>query len=180
MEVWWKSHRSPEGQRGLTTPLIKRGDRFVASTWEDAFAAIEEGLKSTGAKGNEIKAVAGDLADTESMVALKDLVNRLGSDNLALDHVGGDKPPVHGVDIRSSYLFNSTIPGVEEADARNGHVADGRVGDHRHRQYAARQAGLGRLEKAGGQRGLLDLGQIDAVQGVAGLDPQVDFQVVGQ
>ena len=101
----------------LTTPLIKRGDRFVAATWEDAFAAIEEGLRSTGAKGNEIKAVAGDLADTESMVALKDLLNRLGSDNLALDHVGGDKPPVHGVDVRSSYLFNSTIPGLEEADA---------------------------------------------------------------
>jgi NADH dehydrogenase (ubiquinone) Fe-S protein 1 len=101
----------------LTTPLIKRGDRFVAASWEDALAAVEEGLRGTGAKGNEIKAVAGDLADTESLVALKDLINRLGSDNLALDHPGGDKPPVHGVDVRSSYLFNSTIPKVEEADA---------------------------------------------------------------
>ncbi|KAF5328942.1 hypothetical protein D9611_013511 [Ephemerocybe angulata] len=53
---------------------------------------------------------AGHLADTESLVALKDLVNRLGSDNLALDQV-------HGVDVRSNYLFNSTIPRVEEADA---------------------------------------------------------------
>ena len=101
----------------LTTPLIKSGDRFVAASWGDALVAIEEGLRNSGAEANEIKAVAGDLADTESLVALKDLINRLGSDNLTLDHPGGDKPPVQGVDVRSSYLFNSTIPGIEEADA---------------------------------------------------------------
>ncbi|KAJ3510326.1 hypothetical protein NLJ89_g4741 [Agrocybe chaxingu] len=51
------------------------------------------------------------------MVALKDFVNRLGSDNLCLDQPGGSEPPAHGVDVRSNYLFNSTIPGVERADA---------------------------------------------------------------
>ncbi|KAI0062525.1 NADH-ubiquinone oxidoreductase [Artomyces pyxidatus] len=100
----------------LTTPLIKQGDRFVASSWEDALSAIATGLASSGAKGDEIQAVAGHLADTESLVALKDLVNRLGSDNTALDQVGGYAPPVAGVDVRSNYLFNSTIPGVEQAD----------------------------------------------------------------
>ncbi|KAH8827071.1 Ndufs1, NADH-ubiquinone oxidoreductase 75kD subunit (775) [Flagelloscypha sp. PMI_526] len=84
----------------LTVPLVKQGDRFVPASWEDALAAISEGL-----------------ADTESLVALKDLTNRLGSDNLVLDQVNGNLPPVHGVDARSSYLFNSTIPGVEQADA---------------------------------------------------------------
>lgn len=101
----------------LTVPLIKKGDRFVTATWEDALAAISEGLARTGASGNEIKAVAGHLADTEALVALKDLVNRLGSDNLATDAVGGHAAPVHPVDVRSNYLFNSTIPGVERADA---------------------------------------------------------------
>lgn len=101
----------------LTVPLIKKGDRFVTATWEDALAAISEGLARTGASGNEIKAVAGHLADTEALVALKDLVNRLGSDNLATDAVGGHAAPVHAVDVRSNYLFNSTIPGVERADA---------------------------------------------------------------
>jgi NADH dehydrogenase (ubiquinone) Fe-S protein 1 len=101
----------------LTTPLIKQGDRFVAATWEAAMTAIADGLAASGAQGDEIKAVAGHLADTETLVALKDLVNRLGSDNLALDHIGGDQPPIHGVDIRSNYLFNATIPGVEKADA---------------------------------------------------------------
>lgn len=79
-------------------------------------AAIADGLASSGAKGDEIQAVAGHLADTESLVALKDLINSLGSDNIALDQIGGHAPPVHGVDVRSNYLFNSTIPGVEAAD----------------------------------------------------------------
>lgn len=100
----------------LTVPLIRQGDRFVSASWEDAMAAVANGLASSGAKGDEIQAVAGHLADTESLVALKDLVNQLGSDNLALDQVGGRAPPVHGVDVRSNYLFNSTIPGIEDAD----------------------------------------------------------------
>ncbi|KAF8508727.1 NADH-ubiquinone oxidoreductase [Hysterangium stoloniferum] len=101
----------------LTTPLVRRGNRFEATTWEAALTAIADGLAASGAQGDEIKAIAGHLADTESLAALKDLVNKLGSDNLALDQEGGDKAPVHGVDIRSNYLFNSTIPGLETADA---------------------------------------------------------------
>lgn len=101
----------------LTTPLIKQGDRFVPATWEEALTAVSDGLTASGAKGDEIKAVAGHLADTESLVALKDLVNRLGSDNLALDQANGQSAPAHSVDIRSNYLFNSTIPGLDEADA---------------------------------------------------------------
>ncbi|KAG5651014.1 NADH dehydrogenase (ubiquinone) 78K chain precursor, 5-prime end [Sphagnurus paluster] len=101
----------------LTTPLIKQGDRFVSATWEDALTAIANGLAASGAQGDEIQAVAGQLADTEALVVLKDFVNRLGSDNLALDQVNGTSAPVHGIDVRSNYLFNSTIPGVEEADA---------------------------------------------------------------
>ncbi|KAF8879810.1 Ndufs1, NADH-ubiquinone oxidoreductase 75kD subunit (775) [Infundibulicybe gibba] len=101
----------------LTVPLVKQGDRFVSASWEDALTAIANGLAASGAQADEIQAVAGHLADTESLVALKDLVNRLGSDNLALDQDNGSKAPVHGVDVRSNYLFNSTIPGVEEADA---------------------------------------------------------------
>lgn len=101
----------------LTHPLIKQGDRFVNASWEDALSAIASGLSRSGATGDEIQAIAGHLADTESLVALKDLVNKLGSDNLAHDHTGGHAAPIHAVDVRSNYLFNSTIPGVEEADA---------------------------------------------------------------
>lgn len=100
----------------LTTPLIKQGDRFVPASWPEAFATVSEGLRQSGAKGNEIKGIAGALADVESMVALKDLINRLGSENLALDQPAGDLVPVHGVDVRANYSLNTTIPGIEESD----------------------------------------------------------------
>ncbi|WOO81039.1 NADH-ubiquinone oxidoreductase subunit, mitochondrial [Vanrija pseudolonga] len=101
----------------LTTPLVREGDRFVPSSWEHALEAIRVGLAKSGAKGDEIKAVAGSLADTESLVALKDLVNRLGSENTTLDQVNGQAPPAAGVDVRSNYLFNTGIANVEDADA---------------------------------------------------------------
>lgn len=101
----------------LTHPLIREGERFVPATWEEAMDKIRHGLVSSGAKGDEVKAVAGHLADTESLVALKDLVNRLGSENLTLDQSLGDAPPQTGVDVRSNYLFNTGIENVGEADA---------------------------------------------------------------
>lgn len=100
----------------LTTPLIKQGDRFQPATWTEALTAIADGLKSSGAHGNEIKAVAGALADTESLVALKDLINKLGSDNTTLETPLGDRLPAHGVDFRNNYIFNSTINGADEVD----------------------------------------------------------------
>jgi NADH dehydrogenase (ubiquinone) Fe-S protein 1 len=103
-------------QQRLTTPLVRQGDRFVSVGWEEALATIADGLKSSGASADEIQGVAGALADTEALVALKDLVNRLGSDNLVTDAtIQGAASP--SVDVRSNYLFNSTIRGLDEADA---------------------------------------------------------------
>lgn len=101
----------------LTTPLIRRGDKFLPATWEQALIEIGTAFQKISPKENEFKAIAGHLVDTESLVALKDLANRLGSDNLALDQPKGGLPIAHGIDIRSNYLFNSKIYGVEEADA---------------------------------------------------------------
>ena len=54
------------------------------------------------------------MADAEALVALKDLFNRLGCENLCTE----ESFPMEygGTDIRSNYLFNSTIAGCEEAD----------------------------------------------------------------
>lgn len=101
----------------LTTPLIRRNDRFLPATWEQALVEIGTVFQKISPKENELKAIAGHLVDTESLVALKDLVNKLGSDNLALDQPQGSQPIAHGIDIRSNYLFNSKIYGIEEADA---------------------------------------------------------------
>jgi NADH dehydrogenase (ubiquinone) Fe-S protein 1 len=100
----------------LTTPLIKQGDRFVAASWPEALATVAEGLAASGAKGDEIQAIVGPLADAESMVVLKDLINRLGSENLTTDLPAGQLPAATGVDVRANYTFNSTIAGIEDAD----------------------------------------------------------------
>jgi NADH dehydrogenase (ubiquinone) Fe-S protein 1 len=101
----------------LTTPLVKKGDRFDPASWDEALQTIAEAFPRLEPKGDEIKAVAGHLADAESMVTLKDLLNRMGSENVAVDSLDGGQPPAHGVDIRSNYLFNSTAHGVESATA---------------------------------------------------------------
>lgn len=101
----------------LTTPLIRQEGKFAPATWEQALTEIASVHQKLQPKENEFKAIAGHLVDAETMVAMKDLANKLGSDNLALDQPGGNSPIAHGVDIRSNYLFNSKIYGIEEADA---------------------------------------------------------------
>lgn len=101
----------------LTTPLIRRDGKFFPATWEQALSEISAAHQRLQPKVNEFKTVAGHLVDAESLVAMKDLANKLDSDNLALDQPGGNAPVAHGIDVRSNYLFNSKIYGVEEADA---------------------------------------------------------------
>lgn len=101
----------------LTTPLIRRNNEFQPATWEQALVEISDRYKTIAPKGDELKFIAGHLVETESLVAAKDLANRLGSENLALDQPQGSAPAAHGIDIRSNYTFNSGISGVEEADA---------------------------------------------------------------
>ena len=101
----------------LSTPLIRQDNQFAPASWEQALSAIGNAFHKIAPKGNEFKAIAGQLTEVESLVAMKDLANKLGSDNLALDMPNGDKPIAHGVDVRYNYLFNSKIYGVEEADA---------------------------------------------------------------
>lgn len=100
----------------LTTPLIRRDDNFQPATWEQALVEIGNRYRELSPKENQIKAIAGHLMETESLVAMKDLLNRLGSENLALDQPQGGQPIAHGIDIRSNYTLNSRIWGVEEAD----------------------------------------------------------------
>jgi len=101
----------------LVNPLIRAEGQFQPATWEQALVEIGNAYKKVAPKGNEFKVVAGHLVETETLVAMKDLANRLGSDNLALDQPGGSQPLAHGIDLRSNYSFNSKIYGVEEADA---------------------------------------------------------------
>ena len=101
----------------LTTPLIRRDNKFIPASWEQALTEIGSAHQRLAPKDNEFKAIAGHLTETETLVAMKDLANKLNSDNLALDQSLGSQPSAHGIDVRSNYLLNSKIYGVEEADA---------------------------------------------------------------
>ncbi len=88
----------------------KFGSKLVAVSWQDAFNTIAKKLVKV--QGSEIAAIAGDQADAESMFALKKLFNALGSDNLDCRQDGAELDSEN----RSSYLFNTTIAGIEQAD----------------------------------------------------------------
>jgi len=81
--------------------------------WEEALARVKDAMAERCPEGGrDMKAIAGKLADAESLVALKDLMNKLGCENLTTEsQVAG-----LSADVRSSYLMNSQIAGVDEAD----------------------------------------------------------------
>ncbi len=98
--------------RRLDVPYIRQeSGALKAASWAEAFARIKQGLE--GLHGNEIAALAGDLACAESMHSMRDLMEKLGSRNVECRIDGSKVDPA----IRSSYLFNTTIAGIEEADA---------------------------------------------------------------
>lgn len=87
-----------------------KNGRLQPISWDGAFDIIVERLQHI--PGNHIAAIAGDMVDLEAMVALKDLMTALGSPHLDCRQDGsevGDGP-------RCSYLFNTTIEGIEQAD----------------------------------------------------------------
>ncbi|KAM6978189.1 NADH-ubiquinone oxidoreductase 75 kDa subunit, mitochondrial-like [Tautogolabrus adspersus] len=97
----------------LTQPMVKNeSEQLVPTTWEDVLTRVAGTLQ--GVKGNEVAAVVGGLADAEALISLKDLLNRLNSDNLCTEEVF----PMTGAgsDLRSNYLLNTGITGIEEAD----------------------------------------------------------------
>lgn len=97
----------------LTQPMVKDDKGYlVPASWEDVLTRVAGVLQSV--QGKDIAAVAGGLVDAEALVALKDLLNRLNSDNLCTEEVFPNSGA--GSDLRSNYLLNSKIAGVEEAD----------------------------------------------------------------
>ncbi len=95
----------------LDRPYVRRDGRLVPTTWQEAFAHIAAAL--AGKPGEKMAAIAGDLVDCESMLALKDLMGALGSSNLDCRQDGAKI----GIGARAGHLFNTTIAGIEQADA---------------------------------------------------------------
>jgi NADH-quinone oxidoreductase subunit G len=98
-------------RRRLDKPWVRRDGKLHAASWEEAFAAIAARMR--GLDGRRIGAVAGDLCDAESMLALKDLLAALGSQNLDCRQDGAKLDASR----RDFYLFNAGVAAIEDADA---------------------------------------------------------------
>jgi NADH-quinone oxidoreductase subunit G len=112
----WISDKTRHVVDGLRTqrldrPYIRESGKLRPASWQEAFAAIA--AKAGHIHGNRIGAIAGDLAAVEELFALKELLAKLGSTNLAVQ--GGEAFDARAG--RGSYIFNPTIAGIDQADA---------------------------------------------------------------
>ena len=95
----------------LDQPYVREGGKLRAASWAEALDVVAAKLKAT--RPEKVGVIAGDLQDAESLKATLDLFRSLGvastdcrQDGMAL-----------GAGPRESWLFNSTIAGIEDADA---------------------------------------------------------------
>jgi len=113
----WISDKARHVWDGLRTqrldrPYVRRNGRLEPASWDEAFRVIAEKLKGLDSK--RFGAIAGDLVAVEEMFALKLLAERLGSPNIDCRQDGAKLDPTLG---RATYVFNSTIEGIDRADA---------------------------------------------------------------
>src|ERR1700719_1225910 len=97
-------------RRRLDRPYFGR-ERKREVEWREAIELVAERLKKV--PGERIAAIAGDLCDAEAMFALKELLAGLGATSLDCRQDGARLD----AGCRAGYLFNTTIAGIEQADA---------------------------------------------------------------
>ncbi len=95
----------------LDRPMIRENGRLRPASWPEALGVVAAKIKA--ASPDRIGVIAGDLQDAESMKAALDLFGGLGVTSLDCRQDG----VVLGTGPRESWLFNSTLAGIEAADA---------------------------------------------------------------
>jgi NADH-quinone oxidoreductase subunit G len=98
------------GRQRLDRPYVRVNGKLAPATWGEAFAAVAGKIKATAPE--KIGVIAGDLQDAESMKAALDLFGALGVKNLDSRQDG----TALGAGPRESWLFNTTLAGIEQAD----------------------------------------------------------------
>jgi NADH-quinone oxidoreductase subunit G len=98
-------------RRRLDRPYAGRRGARVETDWREALDVVAARLKAV--PGERIAAIAGDLIDLEAMFALKELLGGLGAVSLDCRQDRAKLDP----GCRAGYLFNTTIAGIEQADA---------------------------------------------------------------
>ncbi|MDB5431152.1 MAG: NADH-quinone oxidoreductase, chain [Caulobacter sp.] len=95
----------------LDKPMIREAGKLRAVTWGEAFDLVASKISAAGPE--KVGVIAGDLQDAESMKAALDLFGGMGVTSLDCRQDG----MTLGGGPRESWLFNSTINGIEQADA---------------------------------------------------------------
>ncbi|MFZ5674248.1 MAG: NADH-quinone oxidoreductase subunit NuoG [Pseudomonadota bacterium] len=96
----------------LDRPYIREIGKLRPATWPEAFARIAQKLKGT--RPERVGIILGDLVGAEEAFSIKQLAIALGIANIDCRQ---DATPLGDTGGRAGYLFNSTIAGIEEADA---------------------------------------------------------------
>jgi NADH-quinone oxidoreductase subunit G len=94
----------------LDRPWVRENGKLRAATWAEALDVFAGKLKAAGSR---VAAIAGDLLDAETMFAAKKLLQGQGSALLEGRQTGLN----YDVTSLSAVAFNSTIAGIENADA---------------------------------------------------------------
>ncbi len=94
----------------LDRPWVRVGGKLQEAGWTEALRLFADKLQGAGPK---VAAIAGDLVDAETMYAAKALLAGQGSTLLEGRQTGMD----YDVSSLAAVAFNSTIAGIENADA---------------------------------------------------------------
>ena len=95
----------------LDKPYIKIDNKLEATSWDTALKLVASEIKKRGAENTS--AFSGKFSDIESLYSTKNFLNLLNSE--FYDCRFDNTQFIHG--HRSSYLFNSSIQKIDEADA---------------------------------------------------------------
>jgi NADH-quinone oxidoreductase subunit G len=108
-----KSRHAVDGLRRqrLDAPYLRTNGKLTAVSWPVALEALAARLKGDAAK---IGAIAGDLCDAEGLKAALDVSRGLG---IANTDCRQDGAAIATSGQRGEYLFNTSIMGIENADA---------------------------------------------------------------
>ena len=96
----------------LDQPYVRDLGKLRPATWAEAFERIAVKMKAAGPDRTGI--ILGDLVSAEEAFSLKTLAMQLGIKNIDCRQ---DGTPLGEHGGRAGYIFNSTIAGIDEADA---------------------------------------------------------------
>ena len=95
----------------LDQPFVRRRGKLEPSNWEDAIKLCANKIKNTDPL--KIASIAGDQVDCETMFSTKLLLKKIGCTNVDCLQDGAKLDQK----VRSSYIFNTRVAGIDEADA---------------------------------------------------------------